>query len=157
MATNDGKLLESAVYAALFNHQHKHKSHFVRFFDQTSFGGRGHRLPGDFLWLLPNKAVLIECKSTVGAKNLVQLIKSTKKSVDQLPRHTLWHIAKHPSLYIYYSAEAAKVSAYCGESVIRAVRAKNFTLLVELGCSGLRGVPQLLEAIALQFRECQND
>ena len=122
---NDGKKLELAVQEALRFHQTASKLHFFRMYDATSSGGRGHAQDGDFVWLLPNKAMLIECKSTETSKDLLALIKSNSKNKQQLMRHKLWHLSGHSSLYVYGNLLSQQVATYTGESVMEMVSTGN--------------------------------
>jgi hypothetical protein len=154
---NDGKELEGKLHDALLKHQEQSKTNFVRLHDATSSGGRGFAQPGDFIWLVPNMGVLIECKSSDVGADLLQLIKSSKKSRDQVPRHRLWHIAQHPSVYVHANLMIREVKAYCGKSVCDALTNKtNNRQLRLLGVRGMSDLGGLLDDILsalLQHRE----
>jgi len=123
-ARNDGKYLEGLVQDALKEHHLYQKSQYLRMYDQTSTGGRGFSQPGDFLWFIPGQAVLIECKSTAVAKPLLSLIRSSKNSKDQVPRHRLHHIAGHLSVYIHGDLLNKTVSVYDGRKIVEAIDKK---------------------------------
>lgn len=144
---NDGKDLENKLNEALVEHQAKFKSHFFRLYDATSSGGgRGHRQDGDFIWLAPADTVLLECKSTEVRTPLLQLLKGSKTSKNQIAKHSLWHIAGRKTVYVYADLITQEVIAYCGYSVLAAVRApaRKPVALVTIGARSLRSIGSLL-------------
>lgn len=127
---NDGKALENAVREALKAHQETNQSFFYRFYDTTS--ARGNFLPespGDFMWLLPEGAVLVECKSTEKGADILTMIKGSKTSKAQIPRHRIWHRTGHPSIYIWADLVTREVAIYDGVSVVQAHLNKDKELL----------------------------
>lgn len=130
---NSGKKLEAAVQEALRLHQVQFKSHFFRLYDATSSGGRGHTQAGDFVWLARAEALLIECKSTETGKDLLQLVSSSKKNREQLPRHKVWNLSGHKSLYIYGNLLSQQTAIYWGLDVIAGVQNKHAILPVVFG------------------------
>jgi hypothetical protein len=150
---NDGKELESRLSAALLQHQTTHKSTYLRFYDAVSSGGRGHAQSGDFLWAMPANAVLIECKSSETGADIISLIKSSKTSKSQLPKHRLWHIAGNLSLYVYANIITREVCFYDGISVLVAVKSGNREDLKILGVCTLTSIFYLLETISTQIRK----
>lgn len=140
---NDGKSIEILVHDALFEHQTTRKSGFIRLYDATSSGGRGHAQKGDFLWLL-DKAVLIECKSSEIGADLMTLVKGSKTSRDQVARHRLWHVSGHPSIYIHADLITREVKVYCGKSVVERMADKQATLKL-VGVGGMSNLSKLLK------------
>lgn len=116
---NDGKLLEDKVHEVLRVYQESRPSHFIRFYDQTSSGGRGHRNAGDFLWLLPKvPAVLIECKSSAVGTPLINMVKGSQVSRQQLNRHRLWLRAGHIGIYVYADLMTKEVTVFASSDLL---------------------------------------
>lgn len=151
MAKNDGKELEAAVQAAFKRHQETHKTNFVRFYDATSSGGRGHSQAGDFLWMLPANGVLVECKSSETGADLLALIRSSKTSRAQIARHKIWHLAQHSSVYFYLDLVTRTVQAYCGKSVVVAARNNKQDQLQLISVGGLTSMDRILTEVAAYF------
>lgn len=146
---NNGKDLEQRLQSALFAYQETHNSHYFRLYDATSSGGKGHRNPGDFVWLV-TKAVLIECKSTENGTCLLESIRRSKNSRQQTARHELWHRSGHPSIYVFADILARIVTVYDGKSVLTALNKKTETPKL-LATSGLYTIDTILPAIAREY------
>ncbi len=151
---NDGKRLEQTIQAALQQHHLHNRSNFVRLYDQTSTGGRGFALPGDFYWFVPGNAILIECKSTAICKPLLSLVRSSKHSKDQIPRHRLHHLSGHPSVYLYGDLLNDEITAYDGESVVAAVNEKKKDLVI-ISKADMSSTGGLLDNIIQHIRSCK--
>lgn len=145
---NDGKELEVKLQDALKRHQAEHKTNFVRFYDATSSGGRGHAQAGDYLWMIPGQGVLIECKSSEVGTDLLTLIRSSKTSRAQIARHHIWHIAQHPSVYFYLDLVTREVQAYCGKSVVLAANSGKKDQLTLISVGGLNTLDRILNEVA---------
>lgn len=152
---NDGKELERLVSKELSAHKSANNSHFIRFYDATSSGGgAGHRNAGDFQWLLPGAAVLIECKSTVrGDMDFYKLMMLSKKNIGQMARHRLWHRAGHPSIYIYADIVGGVVIVYGGCSVVAAIDNKDPFMLSILAVKGLNSLEGLFNEISDKVKQ----
>jgi len=123
MVRNDGKALEEATRRALQHHHLCAKSNFMRLYDATSSGGRGHAQGADFIWTIPNPkaAVLIECKSSAIGTSLLTLIRASKRGKEQVNKHRLHHISGHPSMYIYGNLLNDEVQIFDGKEVALAI------------------------------------
>jgi hypothetical protein len=148
---NSGKKLELAVQEALRVHQGQFKSHFFRLYDATSSGGRGHTQAGDFVWLTCTEALLIECKSTETGKDLFQLVSSSKKNREQLPRHKVWNLSGHKSLYIYGNLLSQQTAIYWGMDVITCIQNKQTLTPVVFG--EFRDLPKQIGCVYTYLKE----
>jgi penicillin-binding protein-related factor A (putative recombinase) len=122
---NDGKALEGKLSKALKTFEAKTKAFHYRIPD-TSAARKGILPPavGDYILLIPGKAVLIECKSTVTG---IPLLTLAHKNKVQIAHHRQWHRAGHPSLYLWYDIEVDKIEYHTGELVVQKVHYPLFT------------------------------
>jgi hypothetical protein len=81
----------------------------------------------------------------------MQLIKASKTSRAQVPKHRLHHIAGHPSIYLYGDLLNGEVAAYDGESVVAALFDKKQGL-VEITKGDMSAMGGLLSDILRYFR-----
>lgn len=96
---NDGKKLEKELSKALKEYCQGNHAYIHRFYDTRSASGNFlPAQPGDFLLLVPNFALLIECKSTQTGETLLSLAKKNKA---QLAKHKLWLRSGHPAVYLH--------------------------------------------------------
>lgn len=116
---NTGKSFERAVQEAFTAWCAENQGFFYRF--QDSYAARNLLVaqPGDFFWLIPGNAILIECKSTVSDKSLQEMVKS---SPNQLAKHKLWARAGHPSVFLHYDMK--EVKAYDGRAVANSIKSQ---------------------------------
>lgn len=146
---NDGKELEGVTRDALKAHQKRHRSNFLRLYDSTTAKGAAMPpQPGDFVWLLPNAAVLIECKSTEKGTPILQLVKGSKTSRDQVPRHKVWHLSGHPSVYLWGDLTTRVLVAYLGASVVQAYEYNNKDYLKVVARGSFPSASSLVEQIS---------
>lgn len=151
MLRNSGKLLEEKVAEVLRLHQAQQSSYFIRLYDATSSGGRGFKQPGDFIWLLPDKAVLIECKSTDTNLSFLELLKS-KTSKQQIPKHKIWQMSGHPSIYIYLNKLTQDVQVFDAVQVFNNFQDTKEKKDLNLIASGtLRFLDRILSDVAYKF------
>lgn len=116
---NDGSFLQNKLQGALKEHCKTFPCYWFRFYDSKSARGFLPAQPGDFLWLLPGQAVLIECKSSTREKTtLVSLAHHGPVGKCQLAKHKLWHRAGHPSIYLYYNIPEDRLAWHNGKDVI---------------------------------------
>ena len=152
MPRNSGKLLEVKVSEALRKHQEQQGSHFIRLYDATSSGGRGYKQVGDFIWLLPDKAVLIECKSTDTGLSFSEILKS-KTSKEQIPHHKLWQMSGHPSIYIYLNQPTQDVQIFDAAQVFSIFSNTATKPVLNFMSSGtLRFLDRILSDIACKLK-----
>jgi len=92
---------------------------YVRLYDTRSAGAYIPAQPGDFivLWGKPRNAVLVECKSSAVHKSLKSCA-SSHIETNQVTEHRIWHIANHPSLFIFYSEPTGKIEIWDGRHVV---------------------------------------
>lgn len=146
---NDGKLLEDRVHEALRGYQADYPSHFIRFYDQTSSGGRGHRNAGDFLWLLPNvPAVLIECKSSAIGTPLVHMIKGSQVSRQQINRHRLWVRSGHIGIYVYANLLTEEVTVFASLDLLTEIDKRKPNPIKPLASGGLKNMESIFSDLA---------
>ena len=97
-----------------------------RFPDSYAARGALPAMPGDFMMLTKQGALLIEAKTSEVHKSL----KSCAANVidpQQVGQHLLWHRSGHPSIFMFYSAETSEMEVWDGYVVARA-RSEGSTL-----------------------------
>lgn len=119
MVKNNGKKFEAKISAVCKELVSKRLGFFHRFVDKTqAMSGFIPAQPGDYLLLVPGKAILIEAKSTVQGRSLISLAHKNKV---QIAEHRMWHRAKHSSLYLYWNLKEDIVEIHDGHKVVQKV------------------------------------
>lgn len=112
--SNDGTALQDKVQAALKAFCETRKAFFYRFPDTKAARGRYlPAQPGDFMLLLPGRAILIECKSTEVSAPLKKLL-----DPGQCGKHRLWWRSGHPSAFVYGDLQRNWVEWHDGRAVV---------------------------------------
>ena len=73
--------------------------------------------------LVPNSAILIECKSTEVGTSLITLAHHGKVGKVQIAKHRLWHRAGHRTLYLYGDLAKDSYVWHSGQNVVRKINA----------------------------------
>jgi hypothetical protein len=76
------------------------------------------KAPGDYLLLVPGKAILVECKSSITGSSLLTL---AHKNKIQLAEHRKFIRAGHASLYVYLCLKTDVIEFHLGENVIKKI------------------------------------
>ena len=119
MAKNSGELLEGKVRLALKTLQSKTKAFGHRFPDtKTARSGILPPQPGDFMLLVPGKAVLIECKSTNANTSLLSMAHKGDVGKRQIAHHRLWNRSGNPSLYLWLDIKSGLIEIHLGSNVV---------------------------------------
>ena len=126
--SNNGEILQDKLQRTLSQFTSKNKGFDYRFYDtKTARSGFVPAQPGDFMLLIPNNAVLIECKSTkVGTKLLTMAHKGNVGKL-QIAKHRMWHRAGHPSLYLHLDLKTDAIEWHSGKNVVNKIYAPLFT------------------------------
>jgi hypothetical protein len=118
MASNNGALLEDKFRLILKTLQAKTKAFGHRFPDtKMARSGIIPPQPGDFMLLVPGKAILIECKSTNANSGLLSMAHKGVVGVRQVAHHRLWHRSGNPSLYLWMNIKRDIIEWHDGANV----------------------------------------
>lgn len=112
---NNGVYLERKLSESLAAWCRENKGFFYRFYDAKAARNLFPNQPGDFFWLIPGQAILLECKSTQTGENLIDLLEQK-----QVAKHRLWLRAGHSTLFLYYNHLQDTFAFYWGEQVVTA-------------------------------------
>jgi len=116
---NDGKHLEGKLSEALKIFTSKQRGFNHRFPDtRTAKSGMLPPMPGDYMLLIPGKAVLIEAKSTAVNTNILTLAHKNKV---QIANHRKWHRSCHPTLYLWMDLKNDTIEFHDGRNVVEKV------------------------------------
>lgn len=115
MSKNAGKFFENKVSQVFREWCVQNHGFFYKFPDTYMARNVLSTQPGDFLWLIPDKAILLECKSTEIGANVWDMAKKTQT---QMAKHRLWHRSGHPSAYLHCDLRSREVSVVSGLDVI---------------------------------------
>jgi hypothetical protein len=138
---NNGKKLESKTTATFKEFTSKRKGFYHRFVDKTqAMSGHIPASPGDYLLLVPGKAILVECKSTITGIGILTLAHKNKV---QIATHRMWHRAKHPTLYVYWNLKEDIIEIHDGHNVVQKVNEPLIT------CKGRELEDSLITVIGL--------
>lgn len=114
---NDGTWLQDALQKALKAFCGSRPGFWHRFPDSKSSRTLINAQPGDYLWVLPWGAVLIECKSTDRSSPLRSLL-----DPGQCGKHRLWHRAGQPSAFVYADSARGLLQWHDGKSALEGDR-----------------------------------
>ena len=119
MAANNGELLEGKLRLALKTIQAKSYSFGHRFPDtKTAKSGMIPPQPGDFMLLVPGKAILIECKSTNANSGLIGMAHKGEVGKRQISHHKMWHRSGNPSIYLWMNIKRDIIEFHDGKNVV---------------------------------------
>lgn len=142
MAKNNGKALEAKTTKALKELVAKQKGYAHRFVDHTQMlSGHVPKAPGDYLLLVPGKAILVECKSSITGRGLLSL---AHKNAVQVAEHRKFIRAGHSSLYVYLCMKSDVIELHSGKNVIQKI---DKPLFVGKSKDFLTGLKEILEEI----------
>lgn len=119
MAANNGEFLEGKLKAVLKVIQTNSRSFGHRFPDtKTAKSGIIPCQPGDFMLLVPGKAILIECKSTNANSGLISMAHKGDVGKRQIAHHKLWHRSGNPSIYLWMNIKRDIIEFHDGKNVV---------------------------------------
>lgn len=145
MAKNTGKLLESKISSALKTLQSKTKSFGHRFVDKAQvMSGFVAPSPGDFMLLVPGKAILIECKSTNANTSLMSMAHKGEVGKRQIAHHRLWNRSGNPSVYLWMNIKRDMIEFHLGSNVVDRV---DKPLFVGSSSDMLVGLKEVIEGL----------
>ena len=122
MASNNGELLEGKLKATLKTLQAKTKSFGHRFADtKAAKYGILPPTPGDYMLLVPGKAILIECKSTNANSGLVAMAHKGEVGKRQIAHQRLWNRSGNPSLYLWMNIKRDIIEWHSGANVVEKI------------------------------------
>lgn len=140
---NSGKELENKLREALAEDMKRTASFFHRFYDTTSARNMLPTQPGDFLWVFPGAAVLMEAKSTVAGDSLLEMLRGGGDHArTQIAKHKLWLRAGHPTVFWWADLRTGDLEVHSGRRVVRAFNDKVPCTALLTGC--LATIPGLL-------------
>jgi penicillin-binding protein-related factor A (putative recombinase) len=117
--TNDGKALEGKLQETLKTFASKQRGFNHRFPDtRTARSGIIPSQPGDYMLLVPGKAILIEAKSTITEAHIFTLAHKNKV---QIAQHRKWHRSCHPSLYLWMDLKHDIIEFHDGRNIVEKV------------------------------------
>lgn len=116
---NDGKHLEGKLSETLKLFSSKQRGFNHRFPDTRSArSGMLPSQPGDYMLLVPGKAILIEAKSTTTSTGILTLAHKNKV---QIANHKKWHRAMHGSLYLWMDLKNDIIEYHDGRNIVEKV------------------------------------
>lgn len=125
---NNGELIQDKLQNVLSNFAAKSPSFDYRFYDtKTARSGFIPAQPGDFMLLIPNYAILIECKSSNAGVKLITMAHKGNVGKLQIAKHRMWHRSGHPSLYLYLDLKTNLIEWHCGKKVVKKINEPIFT------------------------------
>jgi hypothetical protein len=142
LAANNGKALEAKTTKVLKELVTKQKGYSHRFVDKTqAMSGHIPKAPGDYLLLIPGKAILVECKSSITGRGLLSL---AHKNPVQVAEHKKFLRAGHASLYVYLCLKSDIIELHSGANVVLKVDKPLFVGKSKDFLTGLKSVVEEL-------------
>lgn len=129
MKRNDGTKLQNLVKDALDDFYRKQPAYALRLQDSRANFGWVQVQPGDFIFLIPGNAVLLECKSTESGLTLHEM--RATSSASQNGKHKLWRRAGHSVLHIFGDMLADVVEVWNKDSLELTSDLKNIPTILE--------------------------